>query len=130
MKKLKCLLLSVLLSLGLSGMTAVAAQAETSIDVPAQRVLYGANGTNISDVSFNYATNPEKTEQQHYITALNCFKETAKEEMKITKEQYGKLGGIVAFHLVQSFKENEVSPEIAHEIGVRLAEEIFGERKK
>ena len=80
------------------------------------------------DVSFNYATNPEKTEQQHYITALNCFKETAKEEMKITKEQYGKLGGIVAFHLVQSFKENEVSPEIAHEIGVRLAEEIFGER--
>lgn len=80
------------------------------------------------DVSFDYATNPEKTEQQYYITALNCFKETAKEEMKITKEQYGKLGGIVAFHLVQSFKENEVSPEIAHEIGVRLAEEIFGER--
>lgn len=80
------------------------------------------------DVSFNYATNPEKTEQQHYITTLNCFKETAKEEMKITKEQYGKSDGIQAFHLVQSFKENEVSPEVAHEIGVRLAEEIFGER--
>lgn len=80
------------------------------------------------DASFTYATNPEKTEQQYYITALNCFKETAKEEMKITKEQYGKLGGIVAFHLVQSFKENEVSPEIAHEIGVKLAKEIFGER--
>lgn len=80
------------------------------------------------DVSFNYATNPEKTEQQHYITALNCFKETAKEEMKITKEQYRKTDGIQAFHLVQSFKENEVSPEVAHEIGVRLAEEIFGER--
>ena len=30
--------------------------------------------------------------------------------------------------LYQSFKENEVSPEVAHEIGVRLAEEIFGER--
>lgn len=80
------------------------------------------------DVSFAYATNPKKTEQQHYITALNCFKETAKEEMRITKEQFGKTGGIVAFHLVQSFRENEVSPEIAHEIGVRLAEQIFGER--
>ena len=59
------------------------------------------------DVSFYYATNPDKTEHQHYITALNCFKETAKEEMKITKQQFGKLGGIVAFHLIQSFKEKK-----------------------
>lgn len=80
------------------------------------------------DVSFDYATNPEKTEEQHFVTAINCLKETAKEEMKITKKQFGKTGGILALHLVQSFKENEVTPEIAHKIGVELANEIWGDR--
>lgn len=36
--------------------------------------------------------------------------------------------GILAFHGYQSFKEGEVTPEIAHEIGVRLAEEMWGDR--
>ena len=48
--------------------------------------------------------------------------------MRITKKQYNKTGGILAYHLIQSFKEGEVSKDVAHEIGVRLAEEVFGDR--
>lgn len=35
---------------------------------------------------------------------------------------------MIAFHTEQSFKENVVMPEIAHEIGVKLAEEMWGNR--
>ncbi len=47
--------------------------------------------------------------------------------MKFTKERYLKIDGILAFHAYQSFKEGEVSADVAHEIGVRFAEEMFGD---
>lgn len=45
---------------------------------------------------------------------------------KITnvKKQFFKTGGIECYHGYQSFAENEVTPEQAHEIGVKLAEEL------
>ena len=92
---------------------------------------YNSNDPNIYndfDTSFDYATNPEKTEEQYFVTGINCSKDIVKEEMRITKKQYNKTNGILAFHLIQSFKEGEVSKEIAHKIGVRLAEEVFGDR--
>ena len=48
--------------------------------------------------------------------------------MQFVKKLYGKEKGILAFHGYQSFKEGEVTPEIAHEIGVRLAEEMWEDR--
>lgn len=47
--------------------------------------------------------------------------------MKFTKERFGKTDGILAFHGYQSFKENEVTPDVAHEIGIKFAEEMFGD---
>lgn len=47
--------------------------------------------------------------------------------MKFTKERFGKTDGILAFHGYQSFKENEVTSDVAHEIGVKFAEEMFGD---
>ena len=35
---------------------------------------------------------------------------------------------IVGFHAYQSFAKGEVQPELAHKIGVRLAEEMWGDR--
>ena len=43
----------------------------------------------------------------------------------VKKEEYGKTNGILAFHGYQSFKEGEVTSDIAHEIGVKFAEEMF-----
>lgn len=81
----------------------------------------------LADV-IEYAVNCEKTEMQYYVSALNCSTLTARQEMMAVKKRYGKEDGIVAFHGYQSFAEGEVTPDMAHEIGVRLAEELWGER--
>ncbi len=75
-----------------------------------------------------YATNPDKTEKLFYTTGINCKVDNPVKEMQFVKRLYGKEKGILAFHGYQSFKEGEVTPEIAHEIGVRLAEEMWGDR--
>ena len=76
----------------------------------------------------DYVETDYKTEKQFYVSGVNCNPKTALEEMTITKEQYGKAGGILGFHAFQSFAEREVTPEQCHAIGVRLAEEMWGDR--
>src|SRR5699024_5216039 len=39
-----------------------------------------------------------------------------------------KTGGVQGYHLVQSFAEGEVNPELAHQIGVELAAQLLGGR--
>jgi len=73
----------------------------------------------------DYAMNDAKTEKQFYITALQCSLRDARTEMALLKRRYGKEDGILAFHGYQSFKPGEVTPVIAHEIGVKLAEELW-----
>lgn len=69
-----------------------------------------------------------KTEKECFVSAINCSVDIAYEEMMITKKTYNKTGGILGFHAYQSFGENEVTPEIAHQIGVQLASEMWGSR--
>lgn len=75
----------------------------------------------------DYAMNSDKTEKQYYVTGINCEANSAYEEMKNVKEFFNKEDGILGFHAYQSFKE-KVSPEIAHQIGIELAKEIWGDR--
>ncbi|MBS5720827.1 MAG: relaxase/mobilization nuclease domain-containing protein [Clostridium sp.] len=75
-----------------------------------------------------YATNPDKTEKQFYTTGINCEVKNSVKQMQLVKMIYGKENGILAFHAYQSFDEGEVTPEIAHEIGVKLANEMWGDR--
>ena len=84
---------------------------------------YGKNSYNyleISTTEYNF-----KNEKVCYVSSLNCSDDNPYEDMKFTKERFGKTDGILAFHGYQSFKENEVTPDIAHEIGVKFAEEMF-----
>lgn len=80
-----------------------------------------------------YAENNEKTvnekEKIMYVTGVNCKAETAYEEMKMTQEKFGKCTGNIAYHAYQSFKTGEVSPELAHEIGVKLARKMWTEHQ-
>ena len=87
-------------------------------------------GSNFDSIEklLTYATNPAKTEKLFYTTGINCKVDNAVKEMQFIKKLYGKEKGILAFHGYQSFKEGEVTPEMAHEIGVRLAEEMWGDR--
>lgn len=48
--------------------------------------------------------------------------------MILTKKQYGKENGYIAWHGYQSFKPGEVTPEQAHKIGLQLAKEMWGKQ--
>ncbi len=54
--------------------------------------------------------------------------DTALHEMRNTKKQFFKTSGIQCFHGVQSFAKEEVTPAQAHEIGIKLAEELWGDK--
>ena len=77
---------------------------------------------------FTYVQRPEATQKGEYVTALNCLKETALRQMILTKKRCGKTDGYIAWHGYQSFKPEEVTPQLAHEIGVKLAKEMWGDR--
>ena len=81
---------------------------------------------------FSYVQRPEATQEGEYVTAINCLKETALRQMILTKKRYGKTDGYIAWHGYQSFKPEEVTPQLAHEIGVKLAKEMdcYTEDKK
>lgn len=77
---------------------------------------------------FNYDTKPVKTDNRQFVTAINCKKEIALQQMIITKQQFGKEDKYIAWHGYQGFKPDEVTPELCHEIGVRLAKQMWGNR--
>ena len=95
-----------------------------------KRVNYAVNGEKTAlDTGITYAANPEKTEQYFFTSAINCDScETAYTEMQATKSRFGKKGGVVGYHFIQSFAPGEVTPEQAHAIGVAFAQRLFGER--
>lgn len=75
-----------------------------------------------------YAENANKTKDKYYVSAINCMKTTALKEMLLTKKQFDKLSGRVAYHGYQSFKPDELTPDVCHEIGVKYAQEMWGDR--
>lgn len=77
---------------------------------------------------FSYDTNPSKTNNKEFVTAINCLNEIALQQMIMTKQQFGKEDKYIAWHGYQSFKPDEVTPELCHKIGVKLAKQMWGDR--
>lgn len=77
-----------------------------------------------------YAVNDEKTEHAMYAGVINCNSvETAFDEMMQTKAKFRKEEGVLAYTFIQSFSpDDNVTPELAHDIGMKLAKEYFGDR--
>ena len=94
------------------------------------RVRYITDGEKTSLASgITYISNPEKTEQFFFTSALNCSSvDTALSEMMETKQQFGKMGGVLGYHFIQSFQPGEVTPEQAHAVGLEFAKRLFGKR--
>ena len=86
----------------------------------------------------DYATDPSKTDSaihdeniethQQFVTGINCLPATARDEMQAVKRRFGKEDGVIAYHGYQSFAPGEADPKTAHEIGMRLAKELWGEK--
>jgi hypothetical protein len=88
----------------------------------------------LSDV-IDYAVQTHKTVHaeneeviRQFVSGVNISPLTARESMMRVKREFDKLGGVVAYHGYQSFAPNEATPEMAHEIGIKLAERLWGER--
>ena len=66
------------------------------------------------------------TEEKKFVTGINCTPENANDVMLTLLE--GILPtDIQAYHGYQSFKPGEVTPDVAHAIGIQLANELWGE---
>ena len=76
----------------------------------------------------NYAKNGEKTKHGILVSGVNCLPQSAYEQMALTKKFYHKENKILGFHIIQSFKGQEVSPQKANQIGKELAEELWGDK--
>ena len=101
-------------------------------------------------VVLDYAANPEKTDLMNLlryatqqrkttvqeegtpvkqlVTGIYCAPATACQEMQAVKKRFGKEKGVIAYHGYQSFAPGECTPELAHEIGVKLARQLWGNR--
>lgn len=76
----------------------------------------------------DYICNPEKTDDTLLIHSYGCSPETADMEFEWTREKSTSPTPHLARHLIQSFSPGETTPEQAHEIGKRLADEVLGGR--
>lgn len=75
------------------------------------------------DVGIRYVLNGDKTEE-HVLTAhLNCDPGRECRQMLETKRAVGKEDGVQYYHIIQSFKPGEVTPEQAMEIATEFAKE-------
>lgn len=81
----------------------------------------------LTDV-IDYAEDGAKTHNKVYVSGINLSPNIARDQMVMTKLQFGKTDKILAYHGYQSFLPGEVTPDIAHEIGVKLAERLWGDR--
>ena len=93
-------------------------------------VAYAANEEKTClDKLVDYAADPEKTEMRLYESCINCKNvDNAYEVMVSTKRKWGKEDGVQGYHIIQSFKPGEVTPEQAHTIGMKFAQKLFGDR--
>ena len=85
------------------------------------------NRDSLEDV-IAYASREDATNQRQLVYGINCHPETARQEMTETQLRKGKRDGIIAYHGYQSFAPSEADPDTAHTIGIKLAEELWGDK--
>ena len=85
-------------------------------------------GTAISAI-IDYVENPGKTDNGRLITSWQCDSRVADSEFLFSKQQYirntGRVRGaddVIAYHLRQSFRPGEITPEEANRLGCELAQ--------
>lgn len=92
--------------------------------IPAKKQTRGAMQAVIRYVSQDMKTLDERG--RRYLTGINCLASAAVDEFMATKNLYGKRDGVMYYHYTQSFAPGEIKDyDTAHEIGLRLAEEMF-----
>ena len=76
--------------------------------------------------AINYILQPKKLGNSNLTGGINCLPDSAYEQMKATKQMFGKAGGRQGYHFVISLKPGEGTPKIMYDIAMRFTEEAFG----
>jgi len=75
------------------------------------------------DIGINYVLNGDKTEERVLTAHLNCDPGRECRQMLDTKRAVGKTDGVQYYHMIQSFKPGEITPELALEIAKEFTQE-------
>ena len=75
--------------------------------------------------SINYILQPKKLGEANLVGGINCLPDMAYQQMKATKQMFGKTGGRQGYHFVISLKPDEGTPEIMYDTAMRFAQEAF-----
>ncbi len=78
--------------------------------------------------AIRYVENDDKTDQTMFVSAINCSKHNAYNEIIAVKRRFGERGKNIAYHGYQSFAAGEVTPAEAHAIGMETARKMWGAR--
>ena len=78
----------------------------------------------------DYVKASEKTENGSLVYAYGCTPQLVAAEFALSKRQYAQLTGrkapgVIAYHIRQSFKPGEITPEEANLVGRELAERFL-----
>ena len=76
--------------------------------------------------AINYILQTKKLGNSNLTGGINCLPDSDYEQMKATKQMFGKAGGRQGYHFVISLKPGEGTPELMYDIAIRFAEEAFG----
>ena len=77
--------------------------------------------------AIEYICDPKKTDNQKNISCHSCDFKTAEKMFEYTRNKYNSNVKLLAFHVVQSFKKGEVTPEQAHAFGREPMSRFLGE---
>ena len=93
--------------------------------------LHVGRGSTIASTlagSLDYVEDPGKTQDSEFISSYECDAKTADAEFLLSKSLYKNLTGrdqgdnnVIAYHVRQSFRPGEITPEEANRIGYELA---------
>ena len=77
------------------------------------------------DKAIDYICNPDKTDEQIYVSSYACAPETAAIDFKYTLDHCRENSPNKAYHLIQAFAPGEVGFEESHRIGKELADKLL-----
>ena len=76
-------------------------------------------------LAIDYIVNGDKTDEQLLVSTHKCHQSTAHTQFLRTRVEAGTKGTVLARHLIQSFLPGETTPEMAHQIGMKLCKKIL-----
>jgi len=91
------------------------------------RTDYALNPLKTVKLHTDYATNSVKTQDGELVSGYECDPRTVDVEFLMSKKEYSRITGrtqkndVLAYHLRQSFKPGEITPEDANRLGHELA---------